>query len=94
MELSAFIFWDTDYTKIDWQKKARYVLERVVMFGTANDWRTSLKYYGKEKILSELQQSKILDAKCVSFLSCIFNVPKEDFRCYTNNQSENIHWNF
>jgi len=30
MNLSKVIFWDTDYATIDWDNKARYVIERVV----------------------------------------------------------------
>jgi hypothetical protein len=94
MELSREIFWETNYDKIDWDGKAAYVIERVVQYGTLNDWRTILAYYGKERIGKELMQSRYLDPKSLSFISCIFNIPKEQFRCYTLIQSQQIHWNY
>jgi hypothetical protein len=90
MNLSKVIFWDTDIDKIDYQKHARYVIERVVMYGKVNDWRAIQAYYGMEKML----QSRYLDAKTLSFLSCVFDIPKEQFRCYTIQQSTPIHLDF
>ena len=50
MKLSKVLFWDTDYTKIDYDKHARYVIERVEMYGNVADWRAAKAYYGKKKI--------------------------------------------
>ncbi len=92
MNLSKVIFWDTDYNRIDWVNKARYVIERVVMYGTVQDWRAIQAYYGMERIKTEMLQSRDLDDKTLSFLSCIFNIPIEEFRCYKLKQSMPIHW--
>ena len=94
MELSKAIFWDTDYDSIDWEKNARYVIERVLMYGTIEDWRTIQGYYGRERIRDEMLQSRDLDPKSLSFLSCIYNIPKEKFRCYTRIQSNLGHWTY
>lgn len=92
MNLSKVIFWDTNYNQIDWENKARYVIERVVMYGTINDWRTIQAFYGMTRIKTEVLQSRDLDDKSLSFLSCIFNIPIEEFRCYKLKQSTPIHW--
>jgi hypothetical protein len=92
MELSRVIFWDTDYDSIDWDKKARYVIERVLNYGSISDWRAIQKYYGMERILEEMLQSIDLDPKSLAFLSCIFNVPEEQFRCCTQIQLNRKHW--
>lgn len=39
LQLSRVLFWDTDYDRIDWDKSARYVIERVVTHGFVEDWR-------------------------------------------------------
>ena len=49
MNLSKVIFWETNYAKIDWDNKVRYVVERVLMYGTVEDWRTIQQYYGMDR---------------------------------------------
>lgn len=92
MNLSKVIFWDTDYGAIDWDNKARYVIERVLMYGTIADWRTIQQQYGMDRIRDEMLQSRDLDPKSLAFLSVIFNIPKDQFRCYTQIQSSPGHW--
>jgi len=89
---SRVLFWETDYDKIDWANKARYVIERVVKFGTVEDWRFIQQYYGMERIRDEMLQSRDLDLKTLSFLSVVFNIPQTQFRCYTQIQSNPGHW--
>ena len=92
MNLSRVIFWDTDYDKIDWDNKARYVIERVVTYGNMSDWEAIREKYGMSRIRDEMLESRDLDPKTLSFLSCIFDIPKEQFRCYTYIQSNPGHW--
>lgn len=92
-QLSRVLFWDTAYNRINWTHKARYVVERVVMFGTVSDWRAIPQFYGMERIKSELLQSRDLDLKTLHFLSIIFDIPKEAFACYACLQSLTGHWN-
>ena len=82
MNLSRIIFWDSDFDKIDWEKNARYVIAKVIMYGTIEDWRTIQREYGMERIKVEMLEARDLDPKSLSFLSCIFSIPKEKFRCF------------
>lgn len=94
MQLSKVIFWDTDYSKINWESKARFVIGRVLMYGTIHDWNAIKAYYGLNLIQQEMLQERYLDKKTLSFLCCIFDLPKEKFRCFTEMQSSPAHWNF
>lgn len=94
MELSRVIFWDVDYAKIDWDKRARFVIGRVVRYGTVEDWRQVKKKYGLEVIKREMLEETDLDNRSLSFLSCILNIPKEGFKCYTTKPSRPIHASF
>lgn len=93
-KLSKVLFWDVDFTKIDFDLRTRYVIERVVMFGNWQEWEEIKRYYGLEKIKSETMQTRYLDAKTLNFLSLYFQVPKEQFRCYIWKQSNPTHWDF
>jgi hypothetical protein len=94
MKLSKVIFWDTEYNSIDWDKNARYVIGRVLMYGTVEDYWTIKGYYGLDRIQEEMLQERYLDPRTLSFLSCILNTPQEAFRCYSEIQSQRGHWNF
>ncbi len=90
--LSRVLFWETDYDKIDWDGKASYVIERVVMLGFVEDWRAIQQYYGMDKIREAVLVARDFDPKTLSFLSLIFDIPKEKFRCYTTLRSNPGHW--
>jgi len=94
MELSREIFWDTIYENIDWEGKAGFVIRRVIQYGTIADWRESVLYYGKGRIKQEMLLTHDLDPKSLSFISCIFNIPKEQFACYRQIQSSQKHWTY
>lgn len=94
MNLSKVLFWDTDYQKIDWEKKARYVIGRVVMYGTIEDWRKIQQFYGMDKIKEEVLQLRELDPKTLRFLSVIFDIPQNRFKCYSQIQSNPGHWDY
>jgi len=93
-QFSKFLFWDTDYEKVDFEKNARYVIEKVVMFGNIRDWRMLQNYYGMQRIKEVVVMARDLDPKTLNLLSLIFNVPKKEFRCYNYIQSNRIHWNY
>jgi hypothetical protein len=95
MELSDFLFWDVDKSKIDYQKHARYVIERVLTLGLLSDWYEIKNFYGLNKIKNEALQIRYLDKVTLNFCSQLFNEKKEHFRCYTFQQSgHNQHWNY
>jgi hypothetical protein len=92
MQLSPVIFWDTDMAKIDWDKNFRYVIVKVVMYGTLEDWQQMVNYYGLEKIKQAVISERELDARSLSFLSCILEIPKEDFVCCTQKLLHQLPW--
>jgi hypothetical protein len=82
--LSPGLFWDTDSNALDWYTHARYVMERVLTRGTLEDWREIVRFYGVERIGTEVVQIRFLDRKTLSFCSVVLDIPKEQFRCYNN----------
>ena len=87
MKLSKVLFWDTNYDTIDWDGKAAYVIERVVTRGTMDDWNQAREYYGLTKIKEVVLNARSLDKKTHNFLSVLFDLPMEEFRCYKHRQS-------
>lgn len=91
MELSKGIFWDTDPSSLDYDRHARFVIERVVTRGQLSDFRKILAYYGKPRMAKEAVQIRSLDKKSLHFLSSFLSIPIQQFRCYTQTQSNQVH---
>lgn len=92
--LPDILFWDIDPTKLDYNARARFVIGRVVMYGSLENWKAILDYYSPERVRDEMMQERYLDKRSLNFLSFYFNIPKTRFRCYTLQQSNPKHWDY
>ena len=89
-ELNKQIFWDTDFSKIDYDKSWQSVIERVFDRGDIDDIIQVRRYYGDKKIIEALTSAKYLFDETINFCAGIFDIPKEKFRCYILKQSNPI----
>jgi hypothetical protein len=89
-----YLFWDVDTKSIDFEKHCRFIIERVITHGNLSDWNFIKKVYSIQKIKEEVVQIRSLDKKTLNFLSVIYDIPLKKFRCYTQTQSKNTHWNY
>jgi hypothetical protein len=87
-KLSKYLFWDCDTDTLDPNIDRNLILERVFSRGTENDEKEVFSYYGKNVIKESVLTVKYFDKKTLNYLSIIFNVSKEDFRCYKKTLSE------
>jgi hypothetical protein len=60
------IFWDVDYSKLDFEKKASFIIERVFERGDVEDIRMCRRFYGDEKITVVLLNAKYLPERRLS----------------------------
>ena len=77
------LFWDTNLNEIDAVMHARFIIERVVTRGNLSDWQWMHQLYQREIIIQKIQDIRFLDKKTLQFLSVIYEIPKEKFRCYS-----------
>lgn len=92
IKLNPHLFWDCDYSKIDFEKNYGFVVERVLERGSLDDWFAIKKYYGMEKIKQAVLNARYLSQKALAFCSTIFDIPKEKFRCYKLMSSSPERW--
>lgn len=92
MNLNPSLFWDTNPQNLDYEAHARYIIARVVQFGTLDEWRQVIAFYGKERIGIEMQNERDLDIKTLHFLSCTLNIPLENFRALSHLKSSSGNW--
>jgi len=69
-------------------------MEKIFNYGQLEDFKVVLRLYGTQEIQREIVRLKNLSNKSLNFLSFYFSIPKEDFKCYTQKQLKNQHWNY
>jgi len=84
--LSSYLFWDRDINKLDFINDMELILERVFSRGMENDEKQVFAMYDIGVIKEAVLKIKNLDKKTLNYLSIIFRIPKESFRCYKNMQ--------
>lgn len=92
--LSNKAFWDVHFETIDYQKHARFVMEKVFNHGIWADQVAVMKYYGLERIKKEVVCIPYLRPTVLSFLSLLLQIPKEEFRCYITKPLNPLHWDY
>jgi len=74
------LFWDIE--SVDAQKDAKFIIERVLVYGDEADFKWAENFYGSDKIKKIIRQSKNLDKKSFNFWRIFFNINKE--QCILN----------
>jgi hypothetical protein len=92
--LSKQAFWDVDMNKIDYEKNAVHVVEKVIERGKAEDFESLLKFYGFNKVRDLALQALWLSDISINFCCALFKVKPIDFKCYEKKQLNRQHWNF
>lgn len=77
-------FWEQDHTKLNYDKGKRYIITRVISYGSQDDHIELFKYYGWNTIKEEVIQIKYLNKKILNFLGVLFEINIKKFRAYNN----------
>jgi hypothetical protein len=80
-EILRPIFWDSNVSKIDLEKNARQVIERVLEYGDAPQVRFAQKIYPQKKIINVLVNSRQISPKSANFWAEYYNLSKEKREC-------------
>jgi hypothetical protein len=81
-QLKPQYFWDVDVSKINDKTNKRLIIERVITYGTLDEINLIVKNYGRAEVIKVVQKLTCLDPKTLNFISKIFEIPKNDFKCY------------
>jgi len=60
IQLRPSLFWDTDTKKLDINKNAKYIIERIMDFGNEDEARWMRKYYPKSLLAEVVRTSRVL----------------------------------
>ena len=86
-DLSPHLFWDVDKSKLSLEKSGHYIIERIALLGGLKDWLIIRNIYGDSKLKEVIVNMRYLDDKSLHFYAQVFNIPKNNFRCYKLKQS-------
>lgn len=93
-QFSPHLFWDVRREDVDMDKSSQYVIKRILEYGLFSDWNLLRSYYGLDRIVKTAKDFRELEPRALAFLSVLSKTPKQEFRCYTYQQSIPQHWNF
>lgn len=88
------IFWDIDIAKLDYERKASFIIERVFERGDVPDIRNCRRYYGDDKICSVLTNAKWLSLTTIYLACALFDNELTDYKCYNTAQLNPGHWTY
>ncbi len=94
MTLPNYLFWDIDLNSLDFSKNARFIIQRVIQKGSLKEWGIIKDFYGLDFIKNEILLIRDLDPKTLIFFSTYFSLNKNNFRCFTTQQSTPKHFNY
>lgn len=92
--ISKTAFWDVDFDQIDFQEKDLFVMEKVANYGTWDDFIKVIRFYGVNRFKERIIFAAYLKKDVLNFICVAFDLPLNDFKCYTRRQSQNQPWNF
>ena len=87
-KLSKYLFWDYNIDTLNPNNDINLVLERVFTQGTESDEKEIFRYYNINEIKESVTNIKYFDRKTLNYLSVVFNIPKEEFKCYKKSLSQ------
>ena len=92
-QVRGTLLWEYDLNRFNWEDMRTLVVQRVIERGRMDDFYAILNLYGLEGVKDTIKQISYLNPKDFSFVCSVFNLKKEDLKCYTKQQSTLQHWN-
>ncbi len=87
------LFWEYNYDKIDWQKEATGIIQRVIERGTYEEWRELIRFYGENTIIYALKNEiNYLPDEIISDVCNYFKLVPTELKCYIRKLSNPRRW--
>lgn len=83
LSLPASWFWDVNPAKLDVERHAKQIIERVLVVGALEGWRAIRRHYGDDRLRSVVTQLRSISPQNIALLCLALGLKKEDFRCCT-----------
>jgi hypothetical protein len=85
--ISKSLLWEYDLARFDWEDMKIIVMQRVIERGWFDDFYAAIQLYGGiDNVREIIKDIPVLSAKDMNFVCTIFNLKKEELKCYTRKQ--------
>ena len=92
--VSSTAFWDVNFDKLDPDLDSIFIIERVMDKGLFDDIIAILDYYPQDRIKHDIIKARSLSKKTLALCSSIFEIPKNEFKCFLKTQSSPQLWSY
>ena len=90
-KISESLLWEYDLSRFDWYDMRTVVVQRVIERGWMKDFYAAIKLYGGLDHFREIIKNiPVLADIDIAFVCNVFNLNKEELKCYTRRQSRQI----
>lgn len=94
-KVSKNLLWEYDLTQFDWDQMRTVVMQRVIERGWRDDFYAAIRLYGGiDNVRNIIKEIPILSPKDMNFVCSVFDLKKEELKCYTRIQSREELLNF
>lgn len=76
------IFWDVNFEALDYDKRPKFVIERVFERGDVEDYRECYKYYNEDFIRDVILNARFLPEHAMYLAAVVIDQPVTELRCY------------
>ena len=87
------LLWEFRENDVDYDKMKSIVVQRVIERGRMDDFYAILNKYGVDDTKKIIKNLSYLNDKDIAFVCAVFELNKEDLKCYTRKQLLKQHWN-
>jgi hypothetical protein len=94
--IPARLLWDMDLSRFDVQKGRALVAQRVAERGDLDDFYILFALYGGKKGVREIFKNEVTDLnpRALAFIATVFNLKKEEMKCYIQRRSKAVPWDY
>jgi hypothetical protein len=88
LQVSKSLLWEYDLSDFSWNDMRTLAMQRVIERGWFDDFYAAVRIYGGiDNVKEIIKEIPSLSAKDIVFVCAVFNLKKEDLKCYTREQS-------
>lgn len=87
------LLWEYQSEVVDYESMKSVIIQRVIERGRIDDFYAIINLYGVNTIKREIKELPYLNDKDIAFVCAVFDMKRENLKCYIKKQSQKPHWN-
>ncbi len=92
-QIRESLLWEYRKDDVDYGKMKNIIVQRVIERGRMNDFYAILNIYGVNEVKIIIKNLPYLNDKDIAFVCAVFDLRKENLKCYIKKQLQKQHWN-